>query len=62
MANNLFTITKYSGLDPEVGSAFSGAAQTGTVGSAVGVTTRGIDLVPQYPQTRIYTAGLDVNF
>jgi TonB-linked SusC/RagA family outer membrane protein len=62
MANNLFTITKYSGLDPEVGSAYSGASTMGTVGTAVGVTTRGIDLVPQYPQTRIYTAGLDVNF
>lgn len=62
MANNLFCITKYSGLDPELGSAYSGAANSGTVGTAVGVTTRGIDLVPQYPQTRIYTAGLDVNF
>lgn len=62
MANNLFCITKYSGLDPELGSAYSGAASSGAVGTTVGVTTRGIDLVPQYPQTRIYTAGLDVNF
>ena len=62
MANNLFTITKYSGLDPEVGSAFSTNSSAGTVGTAVGVTTRGLDIVPQYPQVRIYSAGLDVNF
>jgi len=62
MANNLFTITKYSGLDPEVGSSYSQAASMGYAGTAVGVTTRGIDIVPQYPQTRIYTAGLDLNF
>ncbi|HTJ13387.1 MAG TPA: TonB-dependent receptor [Dinghuibacter sp.] len=62
MANNLFTITKYTGLDPEVGSGYSAAAQSGFVGNTVGVTTRGIDAVPQYPQTRIYSAGLDVNF
>jgi hypothetical protein len=62
MANNLFTITKYSGVDPEVGSAFSRAAQSGYVGTSVGVTTRGLDAVPQYPQTRIYSAGIDLNF
>lgn len=62
MGNNLFTITKYSGLDPEVGSAYSQAAVSGYVGGAVGVTTRGLDAVSQYPQTRIYSAGLDVNF
>jgi hypothetical protein len=62
MANNLFTITKYTGLDPEVGSGFSRAAATGYVGTSVGVTTRGLDGVPQYPQTRIYSAGIDLNF
>ena len=62
MANNLFTITKYSGLDPELGSAYSQAAASGLISTSVGVTTRGIDLVPQYPQTRIFSAGLDVNF
>lgn len=62
MGNNLFTITKYSGLDPEVGSAYSQAAVSGYVGGAVGVTTRGLDAVSQYPQTRIYSAGIDVNF
>lgn len=62
MGNNLFTITKYSGLDPEVGSAFSTAAASGIIGTSVGVTTRGLDAVEQYPQTKIYTVGLDINF
>jgi len=62
MANNLFTITKYSGLDPEVGSGFSHASMSGYVGGAVGVTTRGVDGVSQYPQNRIYSAGIDLNF
>jgi TonB-dependent starch-binding outer membrane protein SusC len=62
MGYNLFTITKYSGLDPELGSGYSAAAASGFVGSSVGVTTRGVDAVPQYPQTKIYSVGLDVNF
>lgn len=55
MGNNLFTITRYTGLDPELGSAFSAAGYAGP-------TTRGIDAVSQYPQTRIYSAGLDLTF
>ena len=55
MANNLFTITSYKGLDPELGSAASPSGYTGA-------TTRGVDAVSQYPQTRIYSIGLDVNF
>jgi hypothetical protein len=55
MANNLFTITKYSGLDPELGGAFSMAGYPG-------VTTRGLDAVSQYPHARIYSVGLDLNF
>jgi TonB-linked SusC/RagA family outer membrane protein len=62
MANNLFTITKYSGVDPELGSSYSQAAQSGFVGTGVGVTTRGVDAVSQYPQTRIYSVGLDLTF
>ncbi|MBN9385076.1 MAG: TonB-dependent receptor [Chitinophagaceae bacterium] len=62
MANNLFTITKYSGVDPEIGSSFSHQAVMGFVGTSVGVTTRGLDAVSQYPQTRIFSAGLDLNF
>lgn len=55
MGNNLFTITKYTGLDPELGASFSPSGYSG-------VTARGIDVVSQYPQTRIYSFGLDVNF
>ncbi|MFY0254524.1 SusC/RagA family TonB-linked outer membrane protein [Chitinophaga sp. 30R24] len=55
MANNLFTITKYSGLDPELGSSF-------TTQSFQGTTTRGVDAVSAYPHTRIYSLGLDVTF
>ncbi|NIG53801.1 TonB-dependent receptor [Chitinophaga sp. Cy-1792] len=62
MANNLFTITKYSGIDPEIGSAYSVQSTAGFVGTSVGVTTRGVDAVPQYPQAKIYSVGLDVNF
>lgn len=55
MANNVFTITKYKGLDPELGSAF-------TTGGAINPTTQGIDAVTNYPQARIFSAGLDVSF
>ena len=55
MGNNLFTITKYKGLDPEIASAF------GANGS-VSPTTQGIDAVTSYPSARIYSVGLDANF
>ncbi len=47
MANNLFTITRYSGIDPELGG---------------GVTTRGIDAPWRYPNARIYSVGIDLTF
>ena len=53
MANNVFTITKYSGLDPELGASFSPSGYSG-------VTARGIDVVSQYPQVRIFSAGIDI--
>ena len=62
MGNNLFTFTNYSGLDPELGSSYSAASAAGFVGSSIGVTTRGVDAVPQYPQTKLYSVGLDINF
>lgn len=55
MANNVFTITKYKGLDPELGSSFTPSGY-GTV------TTQGIDAVTNYPQTKIYTVGVDLTF
>ena len=53
--NNVFTITKYKGLDPELGSSYTGTG-FGTV------TTQGIDAVTDYPQVKIYTAGIDATF
>jgi TonB-dependent starch-binding outer membrane protein SusC len=48
MANNLLTITKYKGYDPEI---------------AGGVQARGIDnSIERYPTTRLFTVGLNVNF
>jgi TonB-linked SusC/RagA family outer membrane protein len=55
MANNVFTITKYTGLDPELAGSF-------TTSGYSGVTTRGVDAVSQYPQTKIYSAGIDLTF
>jgi TonB-linked SusC/RagA family outer membrane protein len=55
MANNVFVITKYTGLDPELASAY-------TTSGFGNVTTRGLDVVTNYPQTRIYSAGVDINF
>ncbi|MDB5222797.1 MAG: outer membrane protein nutrient binding [Chitinophagaceae bacterium] len=55
MANNVFTITKYSGLDPELGASFSPSGYSG-------VTARGIDVVSQYPQTKIFSTGIDITF
>ncbi|HWZ16070.1 MAG TPA: TonB-dependent receptor [Mucilaginibacter sp.] len=54
MANNVFTITKYKGLDPELGSAF------GSPG-VVSPTTQGIDAVTNYPQARIFSAGINIS-
>ncbi len=62
MANNLFVITKYSGVDPEIASSFSAQSMAGFVGTTVGVTTRGVDAVPQYPQNRIFSVGFDITF
>jgi TonB-linked SusC/RagA family outer membrane protein len=44
---NLFCITKYSGLDPEVSNSF---------------LTPGVDNRDKYPTTRSFTFGLNVNF
>jgi hypothetical protein len=45
-ANNLLTITKYSGLDPEIAGSN---------------TSRGIDY-GMYPQVRTYSAGVELQF
>jgi len=48
-AQNLFTFTKYSGLDPEIGNGQSGTLDLG-VDRAF------------YPQARIYSFGVNINF
>jgi len=46
-ANNLFTLTNYSGIDPEI--SYDGLSF-------------GLDNFDVYPKTRSYTFGLNVNF
>jgi hypothetical protein len=58
-AQNLFTITKYTGLDPEIGQAtgtdpITGATITNPTGSGVDLGT--------YPSSKFYTLGLNVTF
>lgn len=58
-AQNLFTITKYSGLDPEIGVPQGTDPNTGqTVRS---VTASGVD-VGTYPNSKFYSFGLSVTF
>jgi TonB-linked SusC/RagA family outer membrane protein len=58
---NLFTVTKYSGMDPEVGGAGSnksGPNKTDDVGSNI---SKGMDN-GSYPQSRIMTFGVQMGF
>jgi TonB-linked SusC/RagA family outer membrane protein len=52
---NLFTITGYSGMDPEIGQSM------GSNGIAGGVTASGVD-VGTYPYSKYFTLGLNLNF
>jgi iron complex outermembrane receptor protein len=54
-ADNLFVITGYSGLDPEVSSA--NQANTGDVG----IAARGMDYL-SYPRPRTVTGGIRLVF
>ncbi|KFF04729.1 SusC/RagA family TonB-linked outer membrane protein [Flavobacterium reichenbachii] len=56
--NNLFTFTKYQGMDPEIGF---GNNATDSSGNVTQPWARGID-VGYYPQPRSYMMGLNVNF
>jgi len=65
-AQNLFTITKYTGLDPEIGlpqeydaARRYGPAGVGDLARSVGAS--GVD-VGTYPLSKIYTFGLNVTF
>jgi TonB-linked SusC/RagA family outer membrane protein len=59
-AQNLFTITKYTGLDPEIGQP-TGTDPNNNNGSASNPTASGVD-VGTYPSSRFYTLGLNVKF
>jgi hypothetical protein len=48
MGSNLFTATKYTGLDPQV--------------QAYDVKSRGIDSPTNYPQNRFYSVGINTTF
>ncbi|MBI3883617.1 MAG: SusC/RagA family TonB-linked outer membrane protein [Sphingobacteriales bacterium] len=54
MGNNLFIITKYSGLDPEIGSQ--------NLSSNGGTTNRNIDGPYKYPSIKTYSFGIDLTF
>jgi hypothetical protein len=54
MGHNLFALTKYSGIDPEIGS------QDLSVNG--GTTSRGIDGPYKYPSVRIYSFGFNLTF
>ena len=57
-ASNLFTITKYSGIDPEIGAtSTTGSNQVGT-----SLTARGVDTYNRYLPNRLYSFGLDITF
>lgn len=58
-AQNLFTITGYSGLDPEIGNQTGTNPQTGA--TETGSTASGIDL-GNYPSSKFYTLGINVTF
>jgi TonB-linked SusC/RagA family outer membrane protein len=59
-AQNLFTITKYSGLDPEIGQP-TGTDPNNNNSNANNPTASGVD-VGTYPSSRFYTIGLNVTF
>ncbi|MDR1937918.1 MAG: TonB-dependent receptor [Tannerellaceae bacterium] len=52
---NLFTITGYSGMDPEIGQSI------GSNGIAGGVTASGVD-VGSYPYSKYFSMGLNLQF
>lgn len=55
-ASNLFTITKYSGIDPEI------AGTSTSAGSGSSMTARGVDTFNRYIPSRLFSFGLDLEF
>jgi TonB-linked SusC/RagA family outer membrane protein len=57
-ASNLFTITSYSGIDPEIG----GTADSGTGKTSSDLKSRGVENYYRYLPSRLYAFGLDITF
>ena len=66
-ASNLFTITKYSGIDPEIaGVSNQNDNVTWSVvngsGAGKGVLARGVDNEKRYLPSRLFSFGIDITF
>lgn len=57
-ASNLFTITNYKGIDPEIG----GTSTQGSNLAGTSMTARGVDTYNRYIPSRLYSFGLDITF
>lgn len=57
-AQNLFTITRYSGIDPEI----AGTSTTNSNNAGTDMTARGVDTYNRYVPSRLYSFGLDIAF
>lgn len=57
-AQNLFTLTKYSGIDPEI----AGTSTTNSSNAGTSMTARGVDTYNRYVPSRLYSLGLDITF
>lgn len=57
-ASNLFTITKYSGIDPEIGGTSTQASNL----AGTSMTARGVDTYNRYIPSRLFSFGLDLTF
>lgn len=57
-ASNLFTITKYSGIDPEIGGTSTQASNL----AGTSMTARGVDTYNPYIPSRLFSFGLDLTF
>lgn len=57
-ASNLFTITRYSGIDPEI----AGTSSTNSNLAGTSMTARGVDTYNRYIPSRLFSFGLDLTF
>lgn len=57
-ASNLFTITKYSGIDPEIGGTSTQSSNL----AGTSMTARGVDTYNRYIPSRLFSFGLDLTF